>query len=99
SVFKPLMKELDNFNRIMAELKKCPANQVNKLASEATNIFPLLTKSEQQEITNEFLGWAEKMKANQPLKYAWSKFWDAWTDFLSERYESALTKTLEAKQI
>jgi tetratricopeptide (TPR) repeat protein len=93
------MKELDNFNRIMAELKKCPANQVNKLASEATNIFPLLTKSEQLEITNEFLGWAEKMKANQPLKYAWSKFWDGWTDFLSERYESALTKTLEAKQI
>ena len=37
------MKEIDNYNRIMAELKKCPASQVNKLASEAINIFSLLS--------------------------------------------------------
>jgi len=93
------MKEIDNYHRVMSELKKCKANQVNKLASEATNIFPILTKAEQRETTNEFLSWAEKIKVHHPLKYAWSKFFDGWTDFLFENYESALSKMAEVKQL
>jgi len=93
------MKEIDNYNRIMADLKKCPTSQVNKLASEATNIYSLLSKAEQQEAVQTFLAWAEKSKSQQPLKYAWAKFWDAWTDFLFERYEPALGKVIDAKKL
>lgn len=93
------MKELENYNRVIAELKKCPVGQVNNLASQATNIFPLLTKPEQETVTQEFLAWAEKNKTHQPLKYAWANFWVAWTEFLFERYESALGKCIASKQL
>jgi len=86
------MKEIDNYNRIIAELKKCPAGQV-------TNIFALLPKPEQQEAAQSFLAWAEKNKSQQPLKFAWSRFIDAWTDFMFERYDSALGKVVESKKL
>ena len=95
---KPVMKELENYNRIMAEVKKCPASQVNKLVSQASNIFSLLTRPEQEVVVQDFLSWAEKVKVHQPLKFVWSKFWEAWADFLFERYDLALGKVIETKQ-
>jgi tetratricopeptide (TPR) repeat protein len=93
------MKEIDTYNQLMSELKKCPAGQVNKLASDASNVFALLSKAEQQDAVQNFLSWAEKSKTQQPLKFAWAKFWDAWTDFMFERYQPALEKVIAAKKL
>ena len=93
------MKEIEKYNQLITELKKCSAGQVNKLVSQATNIFALLAKPEQQESAHAFLAWAEKNKSHQPLKYAWSKFIDGWTDFMFERYDTALEKVVESKKL
>ena len=93
------MKNYEQFARLIAEIKKCHERDVSKYFSEATDIFPILSKSQQQESVEEFFTWAEKNSARHPLKYVWAKFMVGWNDFLCDRHESALKTAIQTKKL
>ena len=93
------MKNYQQYERIIAEIKKCNDRDVSKYFSEATEIFPILSKSQQQESVEEFFAWAEKHSTHQPLKFTWAKFMVGWNHFLSDRHEAALETMIETKKL
>lgn len=93
------MKDYQQFQHFITEIKKCHAKDVVKNFSEATDIFPILSKLQQQQSVDEFYDWAEKNAAHQPLKFVWAKFMVGWNDFLCDRNEAATVAMLETKKL
>jgi tetratricopeptide (TPR) repeat protein len=83
---------------LIAEVKKSSAKDLAKHFSAFSDVFPTLTKSQQQECADEFYQWADANKQKHPLHFAYAKFLTAWNDFLADRLEHALKVVVEAKQ-
>ena len=92
------MRDYPTYEKIIAEIKKCPDKEATKYFSQATDIFPVLTKAQQQEGAQSFYAWAEKNAAHHPLKFTWAQFLVCWNDFISDRYEQSLVCMIGVKK-
>ena len=91
------MLHLENIRKLLNELKNCPAADINKYFAPATDLFPLLSKAEQNECTQTFYQWAEENALSEPLKFCYAKFLSAMNSFLNEQHETALRLVTEAR--
>ena len=91
------MSHLENIRELLNELKNCPAADISKYFAPASDLFPLLTKKEQNECAQTFYHWAEENAVREPLKFCYAKFLFALNSFLCEQHETALHLVTEAR--
>ena len=89
--------QIENINQLLSELKNCAVTDISKYFAPATDLFPLLSKMEQQECTKTFYQWAAENADREPLKFCYAKFFSAMNSFLSEQHETALNLVTEAQ--
>ena len=91
------MSQFENISQLFNDLKNCPSAEISKYFAPATDLFPLLTKAEQNEFAQTFYQWAAKNADREQLKFCYAKFLSAMNSFLSEQHETALNLVTEAR--
>ena len=91
------MSHFDNINRLFNELKNCPDIEISKYFTPVSDLFPLLTKEEQNECAGQFYQWAEENADRHRIKFCYAKFLSATRYFLGEHHETALRLVTEVR--
>ncbi|MEO5946594.1 MAG: tetratricopeptide repeat protein [Chitinophagaceae bacterium] len=93
------MRDCHKITELLTGIKTCHNIENVTYFERISDLFVLLSKTEQIESVQSFYSWAEENAIQQPLKHCYAKFLLAHTYFLTEQHESAFQLIVETQKL
>lgn len=93
---------MSHYEKIKHVLKNIETREASELTADLTTVFevfPLLSKDEKKECSENFYAWAKERSEQEPLKFAYANYLMAACGYFNEDFESATAYSIEAQRL